>query len=167
MIYFIIPIFNEEDNIKEMINQLHNRMKGCEYRVIAVNDGSADRSLEILRSIKEANVTIMNTAVNMNVGAVFSSGLSMAISQSSNEEDIAILMEGDQTSSMDVTLKLIDEIRQRGLDIVIASRYQNGGGFVNFPFMRRVYSNTANRLLRHYFPFMGQIKDYTIFFRVY
>ena len=61
---------------------------------------------------------------------------------------------------------LIDEISVKQNDIAIASRYIKGGGYVNFPFFRSLYSKQANNLLKRFFP-IRKVKDYTIFYRSY
>jgi hypothetical protein len=103
----------------------------------------------------------------MNVGAAFSTGLFRAIHEAKSDEDIAIIMEGDQTSSTNVINNLINEIQNKQLDIVIDSRYRNEGGFKNFPLLRRLYSKNASRLMRKFFPSKNDILDYSIFFRAY
>jgi len=47
MIYLILPIYNEENNIRKLIPEIRELMQGKEYRIIAVNDGSSDGSMKI------------------------------------------------------------------------------------------------------------------------
>ena len=53
-----------------------------------------------------------------------------------------------------------------GDDVVIASRYVRGGGYVNFPLQRTWGSNLVNIVLSVFFHVRG-ITDYTIFYRAY
>jgi len=167
MIFFIIPIFNEDQNVRTLISELREAMASQEYKIIAVNDGSIDRSLPILNELKEQDMVIESTIINMNVGAVFASGLDRALAESKDPNDIAIIMEGDQTSSVRVICELINKINERKDDVLIGSRYLKGGGFVNFPLLRRIYSFGASFLMRFYFPISNNVRDYTIFFRAY
>lgn len=166
MIYFILPIYNEERIIRNLILELQKLLPDDKYKIVAVNDGSSDHSLNILEEFKSENFLIENYCINMNIGAVFASGIERVLSESHSLEDIAIIMESDQTSSIDFVPTLIAAMQTRGDDVVIASRYKKGGGYRNFPFMRRIFSYCANRLMHFYFPVPG-VSDYTIFFRAY
>ncbi len=166
MIYFVLPIFNEETNLGPLIKQLRNIMAGSDYKIIAVNDGSMDGSLELLKKIQKEDLIIEGTLINMNIGSVFASGIDRALSDSNSEDDILIIMESDQTNSVGLVKQLIDGIQKENHDIVIASRYKNGGSYINFPLLRKIFSYIANRLMYYYFP-IKNIKDYTIFFRAY
>lgn len=166
MIYFVLPIYNEEKSISALILKLRELMKGCDYKIIAVNDGSCDKSLEVLEKLADSRLTIESYFINMNIGAVFATGIDKVLSESTDDGDILIIMESDQTSEIDLVKELILQIRDKNNDISIASRYKEGGQYLNFPIARRIFSYTANQLLRLYFP-IGKIRDYTIFFRAY
>lgn len=167
MIYFLLPIYNEEKNIKRLILGLRNLMQTREYKIIAVNDGSSDGSLKILESLKDEDLIIESYLINMNIGAVFSTALQRVLSESKDNNDILVILESDQTSELSIVDKLLVEIQEGKKDVVIASRYQEGGGYINFPFLRYIFSYCANFLLRKLFPINREVKDYTIFFRAY
>jgi dolichol-phosphate mannosyltransferase len=166
MIYFVLPVYNEEKNIARVISKLRSVMSGKGYKIIAVNDGSADKSLAILKKLKKADLVIETYPVNMNIGAVFSTGITSVLAKSKNNHDVIVIMESDQTSEISLVKKLIKEIEVNQQDIVIASRYQAGGQYKNFPFLRTLFSRSANGLMHLYFPIKG-VFDYTIFFRAY
>lgn len=165
MVFLVLPVFNEEENLDSVITSIRRVMGGKPYRIIAVNDGSTDRTPEILASLKKDDLTVIGSTINMNVGAVFAAGIAEVLRQA-KDEDVMIIMESDQTSEIDLILPMAGAIADGRADIVVASRYQPGGSYQNFPFSRRVFSHGANRLLRSYFPLPG-VMDYTIFFRAY
>lgn len=167
MIFIVLPIYNEEENLRELIPEIRSSMKGRDYKIIAVNDGSLDQSLEILKGLQNGDLLIESSYINMNVGAVFSAGINRALMESKNDNDIVIIMEADQTSSTDALLQLISEINKRNDDIVIASRHIKGGQLVKFPLMRRIYSGNASRFLRFFYYISEHVHDYTIFLRAY
>lgn len=165
MIHFLFPVYNEKDNLPALIGGIRRVMRGRPYRMVAVNDGSTDGSLELLRQLKQDDLVITGSVINMNVGAVFSTGIAEVL-RAAADEDVMIIMESDQTSELDLILPMAGRIRDEGLDIVIASRYLPGGKYVNFPLPRLLFSHGANRLMRAFFP-VGDVRDYTIFFRAY
>lgn len=165
MIYFVLPIYNEEKNLRSLLGHLRQLMSGQAYKIIAVNDGSLDGSLKILNEMSGQDLVVVGSVINMNIGAVFSDGIGKVLSEA-GDDDILVIMESDQTSEINFVTILISEMTETKSDAVIASRYQKGGGYVNFPLPRRIFSYCANYLMRIYFPIKG-VFDYTIFFRAY
>jgi len=165
MIYFVLPVYNEQENLKALIGGLRLHMKGQPYRIITVNDGSSDDSLKILKMLRSDDFEIIGSEINMNVGAVFNSGISRVL-ETAQDDDIMIIMESDRTSDIKVVDDMVEKIRQEGQDIAIASRYQRGGSYKSFPVLRMIFSFGASFLMRHFFPIQG-VCDYTIFFRAY
>ena len=161
----MLPVYNEEDNIKKTIEELRSLMKGKDYKIVAVNDGSIDNSLKILNELKGKDLVVEGSVVNMNVGAVFSLGIDRVLSEA-KDDDIMVIMESDQTSEVAIIKDLVGPVEKDAADIVIASRYLKSGGYVNFPFSRLIFSYCANCLMKFYFP-VQNVTDYTIFFRAY
>lgn len=166
MIYFALPIYNEEANIRPLIQGIRNLMKSKDYRIIVINDGSSDNSLNILNELKDDRMFIRSSRINMNIGGVFSSAIDAVLADSENDDDIMIIMESDQTSEVSLVENMVAEI-QDGNDVIIASRYQKGGMYKNFPFYRLIYSRGANYFLRKIFPIAAGVCDYSIFLRAY
>ena len=164
-LYFLMPTYNEEANIDSVISGLRAGQFGDEIKIVAVNDGSADRTAAILNALSGSDLIVLSTHVNMNIGAVFSSGIKYIVSKA-QDGDLLVILESDQTSAMDLVPVMLDEIRFKGKDIVVASRYVAGGGYRNFPVTRLIFSHLANRLMQYYFP-IPNVRDYTIFFRAY
>ena len=164
-LYFLMPTYNEEANIDSVISGLRAGQFGDEIKIVAVNDGSADRTAAILNALSGSDLIVLGTHVNMNIGAVFSSGIKYIVSKA-QDGDLLVILESDQTSAIDLVPVMLDEIRLKGKDIVVASRYLAGGGYRNFPVARLIFSHVANRLMQYVFP-IPNVRDYTIFFRAY
>ena len=55
VINILLPVFNEEESIKELLNQLTNEVEGtrdCSFFITNVDDGSIDKSWDIIKGIK-------------------------------------------------------------------------------------------------------------------
>lgn len=167
MVYFVFPIYNEENNIRKIIPEVRSLMKGKPYRIIAVNDGSSDGSQKVLDEFMGDDIIIDGSEINMNIGAVFSLAVDRVLRESASHDDIMVIMESDQTSKVNLAESLIGEIENNGFDITIASRYQKGGCYRNFPLSRLMFSRGVNYFLRKIFPIHRGVKDYTIFLRAY
>lgn len=86
LISVVIPVHNEEGNIELVYKETKTVMeeikeeKGYEYEIIFVNDGSTDKTLEILKSIKmyDKNLRILNMDRNRGEAAGLTAGFQLA-----------------------------------------------------------------------------------------
>jgi dolichol-phosphate mannosyltransferase len=167
MVFIILPVFNEEKTIEWTIGKIRSILQNTQYHIVVVNDGSTDRTMTILQKLKKntTDLTIESYLINMNIGAVFQTGIHAVLDHAKNS-DVIVIMESDKTSSPELLPKLISSIEHDKNDICIASRYIKGGAYKNFPTERRIFSYLASYLMQHTFP-IDQVKDYTIFYRSY
>lgn len=165
MLYIILPIYNEAPILPTLISDLRRYLKKQRYRIVAVDDGSTDGTNNVLKKLKGKDLLVETYRVNMNIGSVFATGINRVLAQA-KDNDILVIMESDQTSSVELIGQLVDSINKGKNEVVIASRYQKGGGYGNFPLARRLFSMGANFLMRVFFP-IDNVYDYTIFFRGY
>ena len=165
MVRIIIPAYNEAANLSQVAREIAEVLRSEPHRLYIVNDGSWDTTASVLeRLATQAPITILTHPVNRGVAAAFRTGFTSVLSEAAND-DVVILMEGDGTSAPSLLPTLLARIRA-GADVVIASRYQPGGGYTRFPLKRLVLSRGANLIFRILFPIPG-VQDYTIFYRAY
>ena len=165
MLFIILPIYNEEQCLQTLIQDIFNEFTDTELRIIAINDGSTDKSLEILKSQLRKTDIICSHTTNMNIGVVFSEGIREFLARS-NEDDVLIIIESDATSDIKLIRELYKTIRENKADVVIASRYCNGGRYQSVPFFRLLLSYGANRVMKLIFP-ISNVSEYSLFCRAY
>lgn len=124
-ISFILPTYNEKDNIIELIKSIIKTVKrlSCEYEIIVVDDDSPDKTGIISRKyflkIKQIKIYIRTR----NKG--FASAIYYGIKKSTGE--IIIVMDTDFSHNPNLIPVMLSKIKS--CDIVIGSRYaRNGGG---------------------------------------
>ena len=93
-ISIIIPCFNEEQVISHTYQRVDKTMKSFGHRgyeLIFINDGSRDKTLEILREIaqKDSNVKIISFSRNFGHQPAVTAGINLCIG------DVAIIIDGD------------------------------------------------------------------------
>ena len=163
--YVIIPAYNEGPNLGSVLAQLQELSATMALGVIVVNDGSRDNTLEQAERFRDKlDLEIVTHPVNLGVPMTFYDGL-VAAAAKAEPGDCIIIMEGDGTSD----LKLMPEMARRvyaGDDVVVASRYIPGGGYLNFPRQRTWGSYVVNFVVSVFFHVRG-LTDYTIFYRAY
>ena len=66
----VFPVYNEEENIPLLLREIAAAVegRGWTYEIVAVDDGSSDRSLAVLRSLKQQYPTLRVLALQKNSG---------------------------------------------------------------------------------------------------
>ena len=66
----VFPVYNEEENVPLLLSEIAKALdgRGWTYEIVAVDDGSRDRSLEVLRSSREKHPTLRILALEKNSG---------------------------------------------------------------------------------------------------
>ncbi|MCB0731973.1 MAG: glycosyltransferase, partial [Ignavibacteriae bacterium] len=133
--------------------------------VIVVNDGSSDNTEQIAKdNSSDINLTLVNHEKNMGLGQAVQTGIKEALSQS-GINDIIIIMDADDTHDVSLMDQMITKI-ENGADIVIASRFVQGGNDESAPPFRRLLSRGASIVFKTLLP-LDRINDFTSGFRAY
>ncbi|MCX7793135.1 MAG: glycosyltransferase family 2 protein [Thermodesulfovibrionales bacterium] len=114
----IIPIYNEEDNIYELYERLSAVMgKLGAYEIIMVDDGSKDRSWEVIKDIHQRDSRVKGISFSRNFGhhIAITAGLDHAKGNS------VILMDGDLQDPPEEIPKLYEKFKE-GYDLVYGIR---------------------------------------------
>lgn len=139
-ISIFIPVYNEEENIKLLQERIDNAMAGHKfsYEVIYADDGSSDRSCEILEELAAKNKDIKVIKFRRNHGqtAAMSAGIDAATGR------VLIPMDSDlQNDPIDIP-RLMEKINE-GYDVVSGWRKDRKDTFIN----RKLPSMIANKLI--------------------
>jgi glycosyltransferase involved in cell wall biosynthesis len=136
----VIPLFNEEQNVQPLLDELFNALAavGRTYEVICVDDGSRDGTFEELRriSLLRPELRVIRFRLNFGQTAAMSAGIEAALG------DVIIPMDGDlQNDPADIgrLLGRLDE----GFDVVSGWRRDRK----DKEFGRKLPSRIANRLI--------------------
>jgi glycosyltransferase involved in cell wall biosynthesis len=136
----LIPVYNEEGNLSLLCDKLEAVLKKTEraYEIIFVDDGSSDRTLEVLLDFRERNPNVKIISFSRNFGqtAALSAGIDCS------KGDIIIPMDGDLQNDPDDILPLLQKIEE-GFDVVSGWRKGRKDPFVT----RRLPSILANKII--------------------
>ena len=163
-ITIVLPAFNEAENLPSLLTRVSSSMKrtGLNFRILVVNDGSTDQTAEVLqRNAADCQVEILTHTKNMGLGAAIRSGLLEA----SAADGIVVTMDADNSHDPAIIVQMIQKIRD-GYDLVIASRFQDGGQVVGLKMHRRFLSWAASSLMRVCCRYPN-VRDYTSGYRAY
>ncbi len=136
----VIPIYNEEENIPKLYEELKGVLEKLpyDYEIIFVDDGSTDRSFELLEEIakKDPKVKVVKFRRNYGQTAAMYAGFQHA------EGDVIITMDGDLQNDPHDIPKLLEKINE-GYDIVSGWRKNRKD-----PFLTRILpSKIANWII--------------------
>jgi len=169
MIYLILPAYNEEksfDSLFAKVKVFFEEEMKLEYRIVVCDDGSRDRTQEMLEEYKKSlPLTVLTHKINRGLGETMRD-LFEYVAEHTQDEDIIIRMDCDDTHEPQFMKGLIEKIHE-GNDVVIASRFVEGGsGGEGLNFFRTFISNGAQLFMRIFFPIKG-LKEYSSGFRAY
>lgn len=169
MIYFILPAYNEEKNIKILLNDIFNfyKKKKILIHIIVINDGSTDLTYKNIKVIKKKffqKLTIINHKRNMGLGRTLKTGFTHAL-KISKHDDIILTMDADNSHTPENSYLLIKKINN-GYDVVIASRYNKLSKTYGLSYLRKFLSFISCIIFKILFP-IKNVNDYTCGFRAF
>jgi glycosyltransferase involved in cell wall biosynthesis len=116
MLSLVIPVFNEEKLIDELVKRTFSALHSFieEYEVIFVDDGSSDGSLEMLLlwQKKESRLKILSLSKNFGHQAAYTAGLEHA------KGEVVAMMDGDLQDPPELLSGMYRMIIDEGYDIV-------------------------------------------------
>ncbi len=140
----VVPIFNEEDTLPELYGRLEASLSklGEPYEIIFVNDGSADRSLAVMKELasKNSKVKIVSLSRNFGLQTAYSAGIDHATGEA------VIPMDGDLQDPPELIPKLIEKWKE-GYDVVYTVKTKRKEGiFKRFLFAAfyRILKSTSS-----------------------
>src|SRR5215510_5105748 len=145
---FVIPIYNEEENIEEM----HRRLKLVaetleeEVEIVLVDDGSRDRSLELMRDLhrRDPSVRYISLARNFGHQIAVTAGLQFA------RGDAVVVLDADLQDPPELVPRMI-ELWRDGNQVVYAQRIE-----------RREESLVKRALAYGFYRFLRRLTDVDI-----
>lgn len=137
----VISLFNEEESIKELVTWIEAVMdtNSLSYEIILVDDGSRDRSWEIISLMSQKNASIRGISFRRNYGksAALYCGFKAA------EGRVVITMDADLQDSPDEIPELYRMVTEDGYDIVSGWKKHRKDNTVTKNLPSKLYNATA------------------------
>jgi glycosyltransferase involved in cell wall biosynthesis len=112
----VVPLFNEEESLPELCSWIDKVMKknNFSYEVLLIDDGSKDKSWEVIEQLSSENINLKGIKFRRNYGK--SAALNVAFAKA--EGDVVITMDADLQDSPDEIPDLYKMIMTDGFDLV-------------------------------------------------
>lgn len=162
----VIPTYNEHENIEELVYKTESVLSnnGLEGRIIIVDDNSPDGTGELAEQLSERyrNIIVIHRAGKFGIGSAYRHGFQTVLKNM--HVDTVIQMDADLSHNPEAIPDFLNKLSE-GFDVVIGSRYVDGGCIEGWPIQRWIISLLANFFARH---FLGlKIFDLTSGFRAF
>ncbi len=153
----VVPVYNEEGNLGPLMERLYPAVQGTgrTFEIIFINDGSGDRSLEILRRMVQQYPGVKVIEFNGNFGQ----HMAILAAFESSRGDIVITLDADLQNPPEEIPRLVAEI-EKGHDVVGTIRRKRRDSFFR-KFASRAVNITTNRITGM------QMQDYGCMLRAY
>ena len=141
----IIPTYNERENLPLILRRLRQACPGV--HVLVVDDSSPDGTGELADELASADperLHVMHRTAKDGLGAAYLAGFAWGLSR---QYTTLVEMDADGSHAPE-QLHLLLEAVDAGADLVIGSRYVDGGSVQNWPWRRWALSWTANTYAR-------------------
>jgi dolichol-phosphate mannosyltransferase len=149
----IIPTLNEKENIEELIDKINKTLRNINYEIIFIDDGSKDRTIDEINKFREKNknIILIERGERKGLGSAFIDGLKIA------KGKYVVLMDADLQHPPELIEEMYEKIKD--YDLIIASRYVEGGGIENWNIIRKIISKGAIFLSHLLLPETKKVKD--------
>ena len=139
-----IPMYNESSIIADTARALHGYMSENfeDYEIIFSNDGSTDRSAELVEELGLPNVRVIGYPDNRGKGSAVREAMLAATG------GVVMFTDSDLAYGVEVIKRVYDKfINDVSIDVVIGSRNISADGYEGYTFMRKLASKCYVKVL--------------------
>jgi glycosyltransferase involved in cell wall biosynthesis len=151
----VITVMDEQDNIKPLLESVHNALAGIDYEIVLVDDGSTDKTKQQILEHADERTILVELRKNYGQSTAMTAGIDY-----SHGKYVALL-DGDLQNDPTDIPAMLDLLKKEDWDVVAGNRKNRKDGFI----LRRLPSKIANSLIRR---MTGvYIKDYGCTLKVF
>jgi dolichol-phosphate mannosyltransferase len=141
----VIPTYNEHKNLEILIPQLLE-MKRYIEKIILVDDGSNDGTIELLQNYRKKHnglIILIERGRRLGVGTAILEGIRTARTK------YVLTIDADLNHPVSAIPNFIKQADEKRWDIIIGSRYINGGAYLNGDNIRKAIDLLGNKIVKN------------------
>jgi len=149
----VIPTFNERENIRPLVREIHRALAGIDYEVVFIDDDSRDGTAKAINDLAgQFPVRVVVRKGKKGLASAVVDGFGYA------EADIVGVMDADLQHPPQVIPELFRAV-EKGADVAVGSRYVKGGGCVGWGITRKIVSRVAGLIAHMFLPQTRSVHD--------
>ena len=167
MIFVFLPALNEEIALPRLVKKfdLEFTKSGKAYKIIVLDDGSPDRTAETAQALSgRYPVELLRHKKNLGLGETMRDGFEHLV-KIIQDDDAVVTLDCDDTHEPEFLPAAIKKM-DSGYDVVILSRFCEGGGQSGLSATKTFLSQGAGLFLKFFFPIRG-VREYSCNYRVF
>ena len=134
----VVCVYNEEENIKPLVEKITSSLQGIDHEIIYVDDGSTDNTVNEVLSTGNSLVTLISLKKNYGQSSALAAGIQHA------KGEFIVLLDGDlQNDPSDIPM-MLEKAEKEGWDMVAGFRKDRKDGML----LRKIPSIIANAIIR-------------------
>ncbi len=134
----VISVYNEEENIVPLVEQISAALKDFDYETIFVDDGSSDSTVSTIRGIHDPHIHLVELKRNYGQSSALAAGIDHA------SGDYIITLDGDLQNDPSDIPSMVALAEEGEWDVVVGIRKNRKDDF----FIRKIPSIIANSVIR-------------------
>ena len=143
----VVPCYNEQEALGlfyEELNRVTEEMRDCEFEILFVNDGSKDRTLELMKELAEKDGRVKYISFSRNFGkeAAIYAGLEHA------SGDLVAIMDADLQDPPRLLPEMYRAVTEEGYDSVATRRVTRKGEPPIRSFFARMFYRLMNKMCK-------------------
>ena len=134
----ILPTYNEIGNLEPLVEKIIRQ--GEMFHVLVIDDGSPDGTGVLAEELKEryaGRMEVIHRQGKLGLATAYLAGFQYGIAKG---YDYLFEMDADFSHNPDYLPDFVASMKMRGADVVLGSRYVEGGGVAHWPWYRRMMS---------------------------
>ena len=158
----VIPALNEEGCVSSTVEHLHLelRLRNVPHEIVVVDDGSTDRTWELLTQLKAG----LPELVPLKNEGLHGFGRAIVCGLDAMRGDAVVIMMADESDDCRDVIRYWEELN-KGWDCVFGSRFIKGGATIAYPRIKLAVNRAANLFLKTLFTI--RLNDTTNAFKAY
>lgn len=138
LLSIVVPVMNEEENIKPLVLAIKKNVKNIVYEIIFVDDGSLDNTVEAILKLKDKSITLIQFSRNFGQTSALAAGIGRA------QGKYIATIDGDLQNDPSDLLLMLKKLEKERLDLVVGYRAKRQDNIIS----RKLPSKIANFIIR-------------------
>ena len=166
-VWILLPAYNEAASFPRLLPRIREAFDaaGLDWRIVILDDGSTDDTTEVLAAYQnDYPLEVLRHIINRGLGETERDIFEYAAANAA-DDDMVLRLDCDDTHDPRFFISMLKKLEE-GHDVVVASRFQPGGGQDGVHGYRLFLTTAASLYMRIFFPIKG-VRDYSCGFRAY